>query len=458
MKSNKCATCDQEFPSRNKLFQHLKDSGHGVTGEDKKDDAATGVDAKADGSIKTEDGKSASKGNEAFYEYYLRQNICGTGECGEKKWKDAYKLLCTPLPISYRIQESSWMGSDFCADFLDAIENNLFDKNCEGGENNGHGMDETNVTNNNNDDNEKKNIYHWSLASDDIPVQTNTTPSDTKPCSSNPLPKIRMAIIPHHHNRENNNGQSKRNSSSKDDKNNTYLSIIHALQELGAIHRQELVSAIPPLVLWSASSLSNKEKEGEHKEGGGGVIIADMCAAPGSKSLQLLDLLHMGPKNVNDADAGAVAKDTLQIPAGLLVVNDSDRNRIMTLCQRLRRVPKAPVLAINVDARYFPGMRRKCKWNGGGGVSKREVLNSVDIASNQNNETTKANSKEKMTKAEDDSFCNSHKKPFFMEKMGYKQKYDKVRVQIHYQMCALIVSAGVTYFFIQFISIGSNLK
>ena len=52
------------------------------------------------------------------------------------------------------------------------------------------------------------------------------------------------------------------------------------------------------------------------------------------------------------------SNNSSSIPSGLLVVNDSDRNRIVTLCQRTRHVPRAPSLAINMDARYFPGMRR----------------------------------------------------------------------------------------------------
>ena len=70
-----------------------------------------------------------------------------------------------------------------------------------------------------------------------------------------------------------------------------------------------------------------------------------MIISPGSKSLQLLDMLY-------------TSNNSSSIPSGLLVVNDSDRNRIVTLCQRTRHVPRAPMLAINMDARYFPGMRR----------------------------------------------------------------------------------------------------
>ena len=49
---------------------------------------------------------------------------------------------------------------------------------------------------------------------------------------------------------------------------------------------------------------------------------------------------------------------TILMPSGLLVVNYSDRNRIITLCQRSRHVPRGPMLAINMDARYFSGIRR----------------------------------------------------------------------------------------------------
>ena len=70
-----------------------------------------------------------------------------------------------------------------------------------------------------------------------------------------------------------------------------------------------------------------------------------LIISPGSKSLQLLDMIY-------------TSNNSSSIPSGLLVVNDSDRNRIVTLCQRTRHVPRAPMLAINMDARYFPGMRR----------------------------------------------------------------------------------------------------
>ena len=100
-------------------------------------------------------------------------------------------------------------------------------------------------------------------------------------------------------------------------------------------------SAIPPLVLFTADSKAEGSSNGS-------TIIADLCAAPGSKCLQLLDMLYMESNG--------------EIPTGLLVANDSDRSRIVTLCQRSRHVPRAPMLTINTDARYFPGLRRS--WGG----------------------------------------------------------------------------------------------
>lgn len=93
----------------------------------------------------------------------------------------------------------------------------------------------------------------------------------------------------------------------------------------------------------------------------------------------------------------------INIPSGLLVVNDSDRNRIITLCQRSRHVPRAPMLSINMDARYFPGIRRKCNWNGG------KVVESATTGED----------------ADTDAVVVA-KNNVKGDKAGYKQKYDKV--------------------------------
>lgn len=277
-----CATCGQSFSSRNQLFKHLKELGHGVQTSD---DGNNNSNRAAKHTNKTSSMKE--RGNEAYYKYYLEQKIInteGTDVANEKLWKDVYDNLRSHLPITYRIQESSWVGGDFSANLLSAIA--------------------------------KDELHNWTMG------------------GSDGAPKIRMTMTKecHHFNK------SKHEHSNRDNK---LSSLLHALQELGATYRQELVSAIPPLVLWSCGANEKDERRS---------FIADLCAAPGSKSLQLLDLLHSMNEKRGNAD---------DIPNGLLVVNDSDRNRIVTLCQRSRRVPRAPMLAINMDARYFPGIRRK---------------------------------------------------------------------------------------------------
>lgn len=274
-----CATCGQSFSSRNQLFKHLKELGHGVQTADDNSNSASDKSSKT--SIK-------ERGNEAYYKYYLQQKIINTEDtdaANEQLWNDVYKNLCSPLPITYRIQESSWVGGDFSANLLSLVA--------------------------------KDELQNWTLGDHDG------------------APRIRITMTKecHHFNK------SRNENSNRDSK---LSSLLHALQELGATYRQELVSAIPPLVLWSCCGSNEKE---ERK-----AFIADLCAAPGSKSLQLLDLLH----SMNEK-----GEDVTDIPNGLLVVNDSDRNRIVTLCQRSRRVPRGPMLAINMDARYFPGIRRK---------------------------------------------------------------------------------------------------
>jgi len=214
MKTTKCSVCNEDFPSRNKLFQHLESSGHGSRVSTViKDTSQIDVD---DNNSKQQ--PQLSKGNDAYYEYYRRQKICNTDD--DEVWKEAYHKLRTPLPITYRIHESSPLSA-FSVDLL-----SLMDKN----ESEGH----------------ESQLKDWSF---------------TKSDKDDTIPKLRMTITSNVH---------RSNKRSKDDVDkDTFSSVLHALQELGCVHRQELVSAIPPLVLWSVGSTS----------GDSGPIVADMCAA-----------------------------------------------------------------------------------------------------------------------------------------------------------------------------------
>ena len=133
--------------------------------------------------------------------------------------------------------------------------------------------------------------------------------------------------------------------------------LLAAFQEVGALARQELVSCIPPALLAA--------KPGD--------VVADLCAAPGMKALQLLD---------------AVGGD------GLVVASEVDRKRLAVLVRRGRRsTAKGAFLALCADARRFPGMRRRTGWKqkydrvlcdvpcsgDGTGRKKRSVIRTWDV-------------------------------------------------------------------------------
>lgn len=94
----------------------------------------------------------------------------------------------------------------------------------------------------------------------------------------------------------------------------------------GFITRQETVSMIPPIVL---------SVEPHHS-------VLDMCAAPGSKTSQMLETVSM-PTVPTDLE-----------PRGCVVANDGDPKRAYMLVHQLRRINSPTVLVTSCDARFFP--------------------------------------------------------------------------------------------------------
>jgi multisite-specific tRNA:(cytosine-C5)-methyltransferase len=68
--------------------------------------------------------------------------------------------------------------------------------------------------------------------------------------------------------------------------------------------------------------------------------VLDLCAAPGSKTAQLLEALHAGGSAVDAADK----------PRGLVLANDADLKRSHLLVHQSNRLPSANVLVTNLDA------------------------------------------------------------------------------------------------------------
>ena len=92
--------------------------------------------------------------------------------------------------------------------------------------------------------------------------------------------------------------------------------------EAGTIVRQEQVSMIPPCVL---------QVEPHH-------IVLDMCAAPGSKTSQLLEAMQ------HDSCSSR----------GVLLANDRDNKRAYLLVHQLRRLPSPSLIVTCNDASYYP--------------------------------------------------------------------------------------------------------
>lgn len=98
-----------------------------------------------------------------------------------------------------------------------------------------------------------------------------------------------------------------------------------AATENGDISRQEAVSMVPPLFL---------DVQAGH-------LVLDMCAAPGSKTAQLVEYMH--------ANAGPSGS-----PTGLVIANDSDQQRAYLLYHQVKRILSPSLLVTNNDGTTFP--------------------------------------------------------------------------------------------------------
>ncbi|XP_064452952.1 RNA cytosine C(5)-methyltransferase NSUN2 isoform X2 [Mirounga angustirostris] len=107
--------------------------------------------------------------------------------------------------------------------------------------------------------------------------------------------------------------------------------------ESGNISRQEAVSMIPPLLL---------NAHPHHK-------ILDMCAAPGSKTTQLIEMLH--------------ADMNVPFPEGFVIANDVDNKRCYLLVHQAKRLSSPCIMVVNHDASSIP--RLKIDVNG-----RKEIL------------------------------------------------------------------------------------
>ncbi len=97
--------------------------------------------------------------------------------------------------------------------------------------------------------------------------------------------------------------------------------------EYGSITRQETVSMIPAFFLNITP---------DHR-------VLDMCAAPGSKTFQLLEMLH-----------GSLGEEKEKLPTGFVIANDVDLKRCNLLTHQTKRANSPGLLVTNHEAQHFP--------------------------------------------------------------------------------------------------------
>ncbi|KAI1430373.1 NOL1/NOP2/sun family protein [Xylaria sp. FL1777] len=127
---------------------------------------------------------------------------------------------------------------------------------------------------------------------------------------------------------------------------------------IGNISRQELVSMIPPLVM-------------DVKPG---MKVLDLCAAPGSKSAQLLEMIHSGEEArirkfmESFGEAALPGNEQEEVDptedsaddgraTGLLIANDVEYKRCHLLVHQLKKLSSPNLIVTNHDATLFPLLR-----------------------------------------------------------------------------------------------------
>src|SRR2546423_3591829 len=131
----------------------------------------------------------------------------------------------------------------------------------------------------------------------------------------------------------------------------SFQKFLVAESDVGNISRQEVVSMIPPLVMDLKA----------------GMTVLDLCAAPGSKSAQLIEMVHGGEEERTRQVVAALANG-LDRPVGkdyaddgrstgLLIANDVDYKRAHMLVHQMKRLSSPNIIVTNHDATIFPSIK-----------------------------------------------------------------------------------------------------
>ncbi|KAL9098186.1 MAG: hypothetical protein Q9187_009712, partial [Circinaria calcarea] len=131
----------------------------------------------------------------------------------------------------------------------------------------------------------------------------------------------------------------------------SFQKFLVAESDVGNISRQEVVSMIPPLLM-------------DIKPG---MTVLDLCAAPGSKSAQLIEMVHGGEEErarrvVSDMANGLNRSESENYgddgrSTGLLIANDVDYKRAHMLVHQMKRLSSPNTIVTNHDATIYPSIK-----------------------------------------------------------------------------------------------------
>lgn len=132
----------------------------------------------------------------------------------------------------------------------------------------------------------------------------------------------------------------------------SFQKFLVAEAHVGNITRQEVVSMIPPLLLDVRP----------------GMVVLDMCAAPGSKAAQLMEMIHAGEEDNIRVAAQRIQQGNQAGPlpegleddgrtTGLLIANDSDYKRAHMLIHQMKRLNSPNLIVTNHDATMYPSIK-----------------------------------------------------------------------------------------------------
>lgn len=126
-----------------------------------------------------------------------------------------------------------------------------------------------------------------------------------------------------------------------------------------------------------------------------GMTVLDLCAAPGSKAAQLIEMVHNGEESrlqkvleklkreqdkaadTDDANGGQYPDGDYSDDGrttGLLIANDSDYKRAHMLIHQMKRLNSPNLIVTNHDATIFPSIKLPSKWISEDGVVRGRYL------------------------------------------------------------------------------------